>query len=79
MNIEQAIQNIDILIQNTRMTRQEHVELDSNLKLLVARAKLADKLEKEIAEETVEEPVDLPDPDDKTSVEVPDGTVTRIE
>ena len=47
MNIEQAAQNIDILIQNTRMTRQEHIELDSNFKLLVARAKLADKLEQE--------------------------------
>ena len=65
MNIEQAVQNIDILIQNTRMTRQEHVELDSNLKLLVARAKLADKLEKEKQEcdaaekESKKEPVDL--------------------
>jgi len=47
MNIEQAVQNIDILIQNTRMTRQEHVELQGNLQFLVARAKLADKLEQE--------------------------------
>ena len=47
MNIEQAVQNIDTVLQNTRMTRQEHIELDSNLKLLVARAKLADKLEQE--------------------------------
>ncbi len=47
MNLDQATKNIDILIQNTRMTRQEHIELDSNFKLLVARAKLADKLEQE--------------------------------
>jgi len=47
MNIEQAIQNIDILIQNTRMTRQEHVELQGNLQLLAKRAQLADKLEQE--------------------------------
>lgn len=47
MNLDQAVKNIDILIQNTRMTRPEHIELDSNLKFLVARAKLADKLEQE--------------------------------
>ena len=47
MNLDQAIKNIDTVIQNTRMTRGEHVELDSNLKLLVARAKLADKLEQD--------------------------------
>ena len=47
MNLDQAIQNIDILIQNTRMTRQEHVELQGNLQLLAKRAQLGDKLEKE--------------------------------
>jgi hypothetical protein len=47
MNLDQAIKNIDTVLQNTRMTRQEHIELDSNLKLLVARAKLTDKLEQE--------------------------------
>ena len=56
MNLDQAIKNIDIVIQNTRMTRQEHVELDSNLKLLVERAKLADKLEQDnvVKEEKVD-------------------------
>ena len=47
MNLDQAVKNIDTVLQNTRMTRQEHIELDSNLKLLVGRAKLADKLEQE--------------------------------
>lgn len=47
MNLDQAIKNIDTVLQNTRMTRQEHIELDSNLKLLVGRVKLVDKLEKE--------------------------------
>ena len=47
MNIEQAVQNIDTVLQNTRMTRGEHIQLDSDLKLLVARAKLADKLEQD--------------------------------
>ena len=56
MNLDQAVKNIDIVIQNTRMTRQEHVELDSNLKLLVERAKLADKLEQDnvVKEEKVD-------------------------
>jgi hypothetical protein len=47
MNLDQAVKNIDTVLQNTRMTRGEHIELDSNLKLLVGRAKLADKLEQE--------------------------------
>ena len=47
MNLDRAVTNIDTVLQNTKMTRQEHIELDSNLKLLVARAKLADKLEQE--------------------------------
>ena len=47
MNLDQAVKNIDTILQNTRMTRPEHIELDSNLKLLVGRAKLADKLEQE--------------------------------
>lgn len=47
MNLDQAINNIDTVLQNTRMTRSEHIELDNNLKFLVARAKLADKLEQE--------------------------------
>ena len=55
MNLDQAIKNIDTVLQNTRMTRQEHIELDNNLKFLVARAKLADKLEQE-KKETKEEP-----------------------
>lgn len=45
MKLEQATQNIDILIQNTRMTRQEHVELQGNLNFLAARAKRADEYE----------------------------------
>jgi hypothetical protein len=48
MNLDQAVKNIDTVLQNTKMIRQEHIELDSNLKLLVARAKLADKLEQEV-------------------------------
>ena len=47
MNLDQAIKNIDTVLQNTRMTRPEHIELDSNLKLLIGRVKLADKLEQE--------------------------------
>jgi len=54
MNLDQAIQNIDILIQNTRMTRTEHVELQGNLNLLAARAKLADESEKQSKKQVVE-------------------------
>ena len=47
MNLDQAVKNIDMVLANANMNRGQHIELDSNLKLLVARAKLADKLEQE--------------------------------
>ena len=52
MNLDQAVKNIDTVLQNTRMTRPEHIELDSNLKLLVGRAKLANGLEDKLAGNT---------------------------
>ena len=47
MNLDQAVKNIDTVLANANMNRGQHIELDSNLKLLVGRAKLADKLEQE--------------------------------
>jgi hypothetical protein len=69
MKLDQAVKNIDTVLQNARMTRPEHIELDSNLKFLVARAKLADKLEQEQENAKGQTEVE----------EVPDGTVTRVE
>lgn len=48
MNLEQAVGNIDIVLQNAQMKRAEHELVLNDLKLLVSRAQLADKLEKEL-------------------------------
>ena len=73
MNLQQAIQNVDTVLQNARMTRGEHIELDSNLKLLVARAQLADKLEQEI----VVLKGQLKMPPEKDEEETEDGSRTQ--
>lgn len=52
MKIEEAVQNIDGLIANSRLTRQEHIMLQGSLKFLEMRAKDADELEKQIKEKT---------------------------
>ena len=49
MNLEQAAGNIDIVLQNAQMKRAEHELVLNDLKFLVSRAQLADKLEKELA------------------------------
>ena len=57
MNLNDAINNISqvlltgrIEMPNGSLTAQEHQELSGNFNLLVSRAQLADKLEKELAD-----------------------------
>lgn len=47
MTINDALKNIDMVVANTRMTRQEHAQLQQDLMLVTQRCQLADKLEKE--------------------------------
>jgi hypothetical protein len=47
MTVNEALQNIDIIIANTKMNRQEHDALRQSVTLVVQRCKLADELEKE--------------------------------
>lgn len=48
MTVQEAVQNIDNLIAISRLTRQEHVVLQGNLKFLEQRAIKADELEEEL-------------------------------
>jgi len=50
MNLDQSIKNIDQVIANAPMTRYDHDQLRSDLGLLVARAKLADRLQQKCDE-----------------------------
>ena len=47
MTIDEVIKNIDTVVSNSRMTRQEHALLQENIVFLDARARIADKLEEE--------------------------------
>ncbi len=47
LTIEDAINNIDIVISNVKMTRQEHASLQQSLSILVNRIK---ELEEELEE-----------------------------
>lgn len=51
MTIQEAVQNIDSLIANSRLTRQEHAVLQGNLKFLEIRAEDAEKMEKQLLKE----------------------------
>ncbi len=50
MTIQQAIKNIDVVVANTAMKREEHGALIESVTLVTQRCNLADKLEKEIIE-----------------------------
>jgi hypothetical protein len=62
MNLEQAVSNINQILQLGRitmpdgsLTAQEHVQLNSDFSLLVTRARLANELEQKEKERKVEE------------------------
>lgn len=47
MTIQEALQNIDIVIANTKMNRQEHMALQQSVNIVAKRCELADQLEQE--------------------------------
>lgn len=51
MKVQEAIQNIAIVISNARMTGPEHDALRQSITFVVQRCKVADELEKQIAED----------------------------
>lgn len=51
LTIDEALQNIDIVVAAARMTRQEHDALRESLGIVARRCKQADELEKEKQEE----------------------------
>ncbi len=55
MNTEQAVQNIDMLMAGSRLTRQDHVNLQQSLELLKSKAQAYD-LERESATEPPKAP-----------------------
>jgi len=53
MTVNEALQNIDIVVAATKMNRQEHDALRQSVVLVAQRCKRADELEKE--KQTAEE------------------------
>ena len=47
MTIQEALQNIDIVVSNVQMKRAEHAALQESISLIAQRCKRADELEKE--------------------------------
>lgn len=47
MTIQEALQNIDVVVANTKMNRQEHMALQQSVNMVAKRCELADQLEKE--------------------------------
>jgi len=47
MTVNEALKNIDIIVANARMNRQEHDALRQSVILVAQRCKRADELEKE--------------------------------
>lgn len=45
MTIQEALQNIDIVVSNVQMKRQEHAALQDSVALVAGRCEVADKLE----------------------------------
>jgi len=45
MTIQEALQNIDVVVSNVPMKRQEHVALQQSISLVQQRCKRADELE----------------------------------
>lgn len=50
MTIQEALQNIDIVVSNARMNRQEHAALQESIAIVAQRCQLVDELEKNIKE-----------------------------
>ena len=55
LTVQEALQNIDIVVSNAHMDRKEHQALQQSVMLVAQRCELADRLEKAIvkAEETI--------------------------
>ena len=47
MTVQEALQNIDIVVSNVPMKRAEHQALQQSVSLIAQRCKRADELEKE--------------------------------
>jgi hypothetical protein len=47
MTIQEALQNIDVVVSNARMNRQEHTALQQSISIVAKRCEVADKLEEE--------------------------------
>lgn len=45
MTVQEALQNIDIVVSNVQMKRQEHAALQQSITLIAQRCKRADELE----------------------------------
>ncbi len=60
MIVQEALNNITIVVSNTRMTGPEHDALKQNIVFITQRCKLADELEKKIAEIKKEKDAETP-------------------
>ena len=49
MTVQEALQNIDIVVSNVQMKRGEHAALQQSISLIAERCRVADMLEKEVA------------------------------
>lgn len=49
--IQDAVKNIAVVVANTRMTQQEHKQLEQDIVLVVQRCERADELEKRFKKE----------------------------
>jgi hypothetical protein len=47
MTVQEALQNIDIVVSNVQMKRSEHAVLQQSISLIAGRCKAADELEKQ--------------------------------
>ena len=47
MTITEALQNVDNVVANSRLLRQEHFALVESVKLIMERCRIADELENE--------------------------------
>lgn len=48
MTVQEALQNIDIVVSNVQMKRGEHAALQQSISLIAQRCKRADELEKDL-------------------------------
>lgn len=67
MTIQEAIQNVDVVVSNARMNRQEHAALQQSLAMIAQRCQLADQLEKEIEGGRADKQTNVPGTNKKDS------------